>query len=171
MSSSYPSITHISHSGRDRSSGSAGEVAGQLGQLVVAAGLRAAPAGARAARCRSACRAPRSGGRGSSGTLRSLRVNAGTSWTRRSISSLHARRRSTPSGMVLGSSTISAAHVHQLRGRLEVEEARVEPGQSVHGGSSSSPTIRWNVFSSLPTVRPISLGHGLSSADRSSPLR
>ena len=106
LPSSYPSMTHISHSGRDRSSGSAGEVGAEVGQLAVAARLRQGqpvhvPLDVEAARP-----APRSGGPGPSGTRRSLRVNAGTSLTRRSISRLHRARRSTPSGMVLGSSTI-----------------------------------------------------------------
>ena len=110
----------------------------------------AARAGARAGRCRSAWSLTQIGWSSSSGTLRSLRRERRDVVRPGCRSRRASRRRSTPSGIVLGSSTIRPHTCMQLRGRLEVEEARVEPGQSVHGRILAEA---WNVFS-FSTARP-----------------
>ena len=104
LSPSYPSITHISHSGRDRSSGSPA-------RWPASSTSSSYPPGCgRASRCTcrsmSKCESLTQIGWSSlSGTLRSLRVNAGTSCTRLSISSRIASNE-YGAGIVLGSSTI-----------------------------------------------------------------
>ena len=155
------SITHISQS-------AAGAVEREAARWPARRSSSAYPPGVGSA-SRCTCRSmsncvsrTQTGWSSPSGTRRSLRVNVRDVADPRLDAVAHARRRSSRSGIVDGSSTISAAHVHQLRGRLEVEEARVEPRQPVHAAhppsatcpraASTSVTPERHVVTSMPEV-------------------
>ena len=163
--SASPSMTHISHSGRDRSSGMPGEVAGHLGELVGAAGRGQGepvdvPVDVEVRR-----RRPTPGGRGraargaASGGTRARRRPGGPSPP-------SSRRRSSRPGSSPGWSTRRPQTCSSCVERLEVEEGRVESAEPLHGGilrprtgTRSSSEIRLRLPGCMACLPAPSAGH------------